>query len=106
MPLGPAAQYLSKYNTYILPGYVQEERFDSQMNIADHQAAYADGSNSEMVGLQNKILSLKLKVWEPDYISCKNQVEKAATMLRSKKSGYADLYVQYTDRHYEAMTES
>lgn len=106
MPLGPAPSYLARYNTYTLPGYVQEESFDSNMNIADHQAAYADGSDSEMTGLQNKVLTLRLKVWESDYQTCKDQAQKAATILRTKKWGYADLYVQYSDKHYEAMTES
>lgn len=106
MPLGPNAEYLAQYNTYVLPGYVQDESFDSVMNIANHQAAYADGSNSEMTGLQNKVLSLKLKVWEPDYQSCKDQVQKAGTILRTKKNGFAELYVQYSDRHYEAMVQS
>lgn len=103
MPLGPAQNYLCRYNGQVLPGYVQEESFDSVMNIADHQAAYADGSNSEMTGLQNKQLSVTLKVWETDYLTCKDQTQKAATILRTKKSGYADLYLQYSDRHYEAM---
>jgi hypothetical protein len=106
MPLGGPAQYLAKYNSYILPGYVQEESFDSSMNIAAHQAPYVDGSLSEYVGLQNKVLALKLKVWEQDYQTCKDQVELGATYLRSKKAGFADLYVQYSDRHYEALTES
>lgn len=106
MPLGSAQQYLAKYNGYQLPGYVQEESFDSRMNIADHYGAYIDGSYSEQTGLGNKDLTLTLKVWEQDYITCKNAVQKAATILRTKKDGYADLYVLYNDRHYEAMAGS
>jgi hypothetical protein len=106
MPLGSSQQYLAKFNSYTLPGYVQSESFDSNMNIADHYAPYADGSLSETVGLQNKILSLVLKVWEPTYLDCKNEVQKAATIVRSKKDGFAPLYVQYTDRYYEAMTQN
>lgn len=104
MPLGPAQSYLVKYNSYTLPGYAQQESFDSSMNIASHPAAYADGSLSENTGLENKLISLTLKVWEPDYISCKKEVAKAATMLYSKKDGFAPLYIQYSDRYYQAMT--
>ena len=103
MGLGPAQGYLAKYNTYTLPGYVQEESFDSILRIAQHYAPYADGSESESMGLQNKMLSLTLKVWEQDYLTCKNQVQQAATILRSKKDGFGPLYVQYSDRYYSAL---
>lgn len=106
MGLGPPQQYLAQYNTYQLPGYVQNESFDSQMNIGNHQAPYADGSLSEYTGLENKVLNLRLKVWEADYLTCKNEIQKAATILRSKRGGFAPLYVQYTDRYYEAMVRS
>jgi hypothetical protein len=106
MPLGPTQAYLARYNGYVLPGYVQNESFDSSMNVAGHNAPYADGSLSEYTGLENKMLSVILKVWEPTYLDCKTEVSKAATMVRSKKSGFAPLYVQYTDRYYEAMTKS
>ena len=106
MPIGPTAGYLCQYNSYTLPGYVQRESFDSIERIADHYAPYADGSLSEQLGLQNKQISLTLKVWEQDYATCKEQVQKAATMLRSKKEGFASLYIQFDDRYYEAMTTS
>jgi len=106
MGLGPSPSYLAKYNSYTLPGYVQDESFDSTMRVADHYAPYADGSNSEMTGLQNKMLSLTLKVWEEDYATCKQQVQQAATMLRSKRQGFAPLYVQYNTKHYDAMVSS
>lgn len=106
MPLGPSQSYKAEYNSYTLPGYVQRESFDSTMNIANHDAPYADGSLSEYLGLANKVLSLTLKVWEPTYLDCKNEVRKAATMLRSKKEGFAPLYVQHTDKHYEALTQT
>jgi hypothetical protein len=104
MPIGGAQQYLANYNSYTLPGYVQSEQFDSSMNIAAHYADYADGSESEQVGLQNKVLNLVLKVWECDYATAKNEVQKAATILRSKRKGWAPLYVHYSDRYYWAMT--
>lgn len=106
MPLGPSQAYLAKYNNFVLPGYVQNEQFDSTMNIANHYAPFADGSLSEYTGLANKQLSLTLKVWEPNYLACKTEVQKAATMLRSKRDGFAPLYVHYTDRYYEALTQS
>lgn len=104
MPIGGAPQYLANYNSFTLPGYVQNEQFESTMNIATHYAEYGDGSESEQTGLQNKILSLTLKVWECDYLTAKNEVQKAATILRSKREGWAPLYVQYPDRYYLAMT--
>ena len=106
MPLGPSQNYLAKYNSYILPGYVQEERFDSSLAIGNHQALYADGSLSEYLGLDNKTLSLTLKVWESDYLACKREVQRAATFLRSKRGDFAPMYLQYSDRHYLAMTKA
>jgi prophage DNA circulation protein len=81
--MAPSPQYLARFNGHVLPGYVQTESFDSEQNIADHYAAYIDGSNSEDTGLSNKNVSIKLKVWEQDYLTCKTQIELAATMLRS-----------------------
>ncbi len=98
-------QYLVKYNNYTLPGFAQRESFDSILNIADHYAAYRDGSDSEDTGLANKALTVDMKVWEQDYITCKEQVRLAATMARSTKT-FAPLYVGYTDKHYMAMTKS
>jgi hypothetical protein len=106
MPLGPSQQYLAEYNGYTLPGYVQSESFDSIMNIAPHYGVYIDGSPSEELGLQNKKLSLTLKVWETDYLTCKQQVELAYTYLRSFRNGFAQLKVQYPDKHYMAMVIS
>lgn len=104
MPMGPAQGYLAQFNGEILPGYVQYESFDSSMNIAAHYATYADGSLSEYTGLQNKTLSLRLKVWEPNYAACKAEVQKGATIVRSKKT-FAPLYIQHTDRYYTALTQ-
>lgn len=104
MPLGPSQGYLAQYNSYQLPGYVQRESFDSTMNIANHYATYADGSLSEYTGLQNKMLSLTLKVWEPTYLAAKDEVQRAATILRTKRDGFAPLYLQRTDRYIEALT--
>ena len=105
MGLGPSASYLAKYNNYVLPGYVQSEDMDSTLNIASHYGAYLDGSDSEDIGLSNKILNLSLKVWETDYLTCKEQVEIASTIIRSSRT-FTNLYVQYTDRHYVALAKS
>lgn len=105
MPIGGSQQYLAQYNSYVLPGYVQEESVDSTQTIASHQGTYVDGSESEYTGLQNKQLSLRLKVWECDYETCVESVRTAATMLRSKKDGFALLYVQKSDRYYEALVQ-
>lgn len=105
MPLGGAQSYLCQYNGYQLPGYVQTERFDSEMNIAEHYGTYVDGSISEYVGLSNKVLTVNLKVWEETFAEAKEQVQLAATYLRSKRAGFADLYLQYSDRHYEALVK-
>ncbi len=106
MPLGPSQSYLAKYNNRVLPGYVQSEQFESQMNIASHYGAFVDGSNSEQTGLANKNLSVTLKVWEQDYMTCKEQVELAATMLRSERRNFAPLYIQNSDRYYDAMVKN
>jgi hypothetical protein len=105
MPLGPSQGYLCSYNSYVLPGYVQNEQIDSAMNIAEHYSPFADGSTSEYTGLRNKQIAITLKVWEQDYVACKQEVAKAATMLRSSK-GFAPLYVQLSDRYYEALTQT
>lgn len=105
MPLGGSQQYLCKYNDYQLPGYVQAERFGSEMNMSEHYADYADGSESEYLGLKNIPLTVTLKVWEPSFSEVKEQVQLAATYLRSKRAGFADLYLQHTDKHYEALVQ-
>lgn len=102
---GPAPTYLAKFNNYTLPGYVQRESMDSVTNIASTHGAYIDGSFAEDVGLENKMLSLTLKVWEDNYDACVEQVRLAATMLRSVRT-FAPLYVQNADKHYTAMVKS
>lgn len=106
MPLGPAQKYLANFNTYTLPGYVQKEGFSVNSDIAPHYAPYADGSRSEMMGKANKQLSLTLRVWEPDYRTAKREVQRAATILRSRRDGFSPLYIQYADRYYIAKTAS
>lgn len=106
MPIGGPQQYLVKYNNYQLPGYLQSESFDNQLNIASHYGAYIDGSYSEDTGLSNKNISLTLKVWECDYGTVKEQTQLAATELRSRRGNFAPLYVMNSDKHYDAMVKS
>lgn len=106
MPLGGTPSYLVQYNGYQLPGYCQSESFDSGSSIAQHRGTYVDGSLSEYTGLENKALTVNMKVWEDTFDDAKNAVELAATYLRSRRSGFANLYLQFSDRHYEAMVES
>lgn len=99
-------QYLAEYNSYTIPGFVQSESFDSTASIVSHDAPYADGGLLENTGIQNKVLSLRMKVWDESYAACKNQIEQAATILRSKRNGYGILKIMYTDRHYEVIPRS
>jgi len=99
-------QYIVTYNGYQMPGYLQQETFSSDMNIADHPAPYADGSISEYTGLQNKTVTLVFRTWESDYATCKEQVQKAATIVRSNRGGYAPLAINDASRHYDAMGAS
>lgn len=78
MGLGPSQSYKVEYNGYTLPGYCQNESFDSTAGIADHPAPYADGSLSEYTGLTNKLLSLRMKVWEQGFLATKNAIQEAA----------------------------
>jgi hypothetical protein len=100
---GEQERYLVKYNNYILPGYAQHESIDSDMGIFNHYAAYEDSSLSEYAGLKNKLISLQMKVAGENYHDSKEQIQVAATVLRSRSSGFSLLYIQRSDRHYEAL---
>jgi hypothetical protein len=106
MPLGPAQQYIVTYNGYQLPGYAQSEDDPSEMSIVDHYAFGWDGSLSQVAGLTNKELSMEFKVWEATYQECKNQYHKATAILRSRREGTARLFVDYTDRYFDATVKS
>lgn len=99
------AGYLVQYGGIDLPGYAQEESYDSIMTISTHQAPYVDTSLGEYLGLKNKIINLRMRVWEQDYATAKREVQKAATILRSKKD-YERLYIQTYDKYYLALTKS
>jgi hypothetical protein len=106
IPTSGMARYLVQYNGHLVPGYAQSESYDSIANTASHYTAYFDSSLSEYIGLENKIISLTMKVWEPTYLECKLKVQEAATILRSVRKQFARLYIQRTDRYYLAMPKS
>lgn len=106
MSVGPSRHYLAKFNSLVLPGYVQKEALATNALTVTHAAPYADGAPMEYIGRANKTLQLTLRVWEQDYATCKRETQRAATILRSKKYDFAPLYVQYPDRYYTAKTTS
>jgi hypothetical protein len=106
MPLGPPQQYVVKYNGQQLPGYAQMEDDPSDMNIADHYAFGWDGSLSQYVGLNNKNFHLDFLVWEKDYRAVKDAYHLATTILRSRREGFAPLFVDYTDRYLNATVKT
>lgn len=97
--------YLVKYNDYTLPGYAQDEAYDSVLRLNVLKAAYHDGSYPESLGLSNKVITLRMRLWEPSYREVKEKAQKAFTMLRSAK-GFRKLYIQYFDKYYLALVKS
>jgi hypothetical protein len=97
-------RYLVKYNGYQLPGYAQTERFDSVLRVEEHQTVYDPTDAMEDIGLQNKTLSVTMKVIGENYLDCKNQVLEAATIAMSSKR-FTKLYIGYTDRYYMALVK-
>jgi hypothetical protein len=90
--------YVVKFNGFDLPGYAQSEEMDSQIRI---EKKY---SLTESVGLGNKNVDVKMRLFERDYIAAKSKLEYAATILRSKRRAFARLYIQRLDRYYLAIT--
>lgn len=105
MPLGPSQQYIITYNGHQLPGYAQSEDDPTDMNINDAYAFGWDGSLSQYVGLSNKALKLTFRVWEQTYRTCKDAYHLATTILRSRREGFAPLFVDYTDRYFNATVK-
>lgn len=101
----PAQTYLVEYNGYTLPGFAQSESLESGMLMKTHVAAMVDGSLTEYMGLENKLVSLEMRVWDSDYIQVKKQVQKAGVILRSKRDDYAKLRLHYADRYYLALVK-
>lgn len=98
--------YIVKYNGYQLPGFLQNESLGSDMTTVEHSAQYADGQTVEYTGLQNKSMSLTFRVWETDYATCKEQVQQAASIIRTARDTWAVLTINSTTRQYLAMATS
>lgn len=101
----PSPTYLVEYNGYTLPGYAQSEALESLMDMKVHEVAMKDATLTEYMGLQNKLISLEMRVWDQTYIACKEQVQRAGVILRSKKYDYGKLRLQYADKYYEALVK-
>lgn len=105
-----SATYVARFNGYDLPGYVQEETFESIENIHTYMGPYRNmyGSSgreqllSLNTGLQNKTITLKEKLIGFNYRDVKDQVQRAATIVNST-SQYAKLFIENTDTYYLAM---
>lgn len=97
-------RYFVKYNGYQLPGYAQSESFDSITRVHVSDPDYIDGPFTEYFGLDNKLISLRMLVVGNTYLDVKNQVQKAATIVRSSR-GWAKLYIQTYDRYYTVITK-
>lgn len=98
-------RYLVKYNGYQLPGYAQGESIDSITRIHMSDSVYMDGPFAEYTGLNNKIISLQMKVLGDTYLDVKTQAQTAATIIRSSR-GWTKLYIQSYDRYYTAINKS
>jgi len=101
-----SSRYLVSYNGYHLPGYAQNETLESVAEIKTYGEPYRDSTFSEYYGLVNKNLTISMLVRGENYLDCKNQIELATTLVRSKRKGFAPLYVNFYDRHFEALTKS
>jgi hypothetical protein len=106
MSVKPLPRFLVKYNGYILPGYIQGETHDNEFQVTDYTAPYSDDPYSENMGESPKSLTIPMLVWGDDYNDCKTQIRKAATYLRSKRKGYAKLYLGNSDRYYQVIPVS
>lgn len=107
-PDGPSSlhqSYLVRYNGHDLPGYAQSESYTDAMNIVDHFPAMADFSLAQYTGLQNKLITLDMLLWEPDYNAIKNRLSYVGTILHSAK-GFTRLYIQHRDSYFLAITSN
>lgn len=102
---GQDDRYLVKYNNYTLPGWAQREAFDSIEAMARHPV-HNSYSLTEYLGLQNKSIEIEMLDKKDTYYEAKQEVQKAATYLRSKRSGFGKLYIQQADKYYLALPKS
>jgi hypothetical protein len=93
-------EYLAEYNGYVLPGYAQAESVASDSDSTKHYPYLEDGSINDASSLKNSALSLEMLIIDQDYFTAKMEAQYAATILRTKRSGYARLYVQRLDKYY------
>lgn len=93
---------LVKYNNYTLPGYLQNETFNSVEEIVIN----GQRPVTEYYGLRNKEIPLTLLILADTYQAAKAQILEAASMLRSNRSGWSRLSIHRTDRYYLAKTKS
>jgi hypothetical protein len=93
-------EYLAEYNGYVLPGYAQAESVTSDSDSIKHYPYLEDGSKNDASTLKNSTLSLEMLIIDQDYFTSKMEAQYAATILRTKRSGYARLYVQRLDKYY------
>jgi hypothetical protein len=105
-PVPDGRPYYVNFNGYTLPGYAQQESFDSTMIITEGDTAYIDGSLSEYMGLENKHISVTMKVTGDTYFDMKTSVQEAGIMLRSSRKEFVKLYIQRPDRYYLAKPRS
>lgn len=97
--------YLVQFNGYAVPGYLQEELFDSIENIQTYNTVYVDNSTTDSLGLANKQITLREKLIGESYLDVKNQAQRAAAILNSTRR-FARLYIQTVDKYYLAMTKN
>lgn len=98
--------YLVKYNNYVLPGYAQSEDNENIARIVNYSPEYMDIIRQENQGLENKTLSLRMRILKENYREAKTEALKAATMIRSFRGAYRKLYMNRYDRYYLAVPES
>jgi len=99
----PTPQFLVEYNGYILPGYAQGETIDNSIQVTDYTAPYSYDPLSENTGESPKNITIPMLVWDEDYASCREQIQLAATYLKSKRGDYGKLYVGRNDRYYQVI---
>lgn len=96
---------LVKYNGIVLPGYLQEENIENNMRMNITGTIYGE-TYSEYIGLENKILSLRMKVVADTYAGAKEKVFLASTILRSNRADWTKLAVINPSVYYLAKTQS
>jgi len=95
---------LVRFNGYLLPGYLQEENHESPMGINIQGNIYGETYN-EYIGLQNKMISIRMKVVQSTYSAAKEKVLLAGSLVRSSKD-WAKLTIIDTTRYYLAKTKT